>query len=1031
MKFIADFHIHSHFSMATSSKLTPEHLEYWARLKGINVIGTGDCIHPGWQQELSQKLYPADNGLFVLKDEYKLPESRALKGDFIPHEVYFMLTGEISSIYKKDGLVRKVHNICVFPDMDSLLKVQSRLADIGNITSDGRPILGLDSRDLLEIVLNSGKRAFVIPAHIWTPWFSVLGSKSGFDSISHCYGDLADEIFAVETGLSSDPPMNWKCSFLDKFRLVSNSDAHSPEKLGREANIFDTTLSYDEIYGALKFDKGFLGTIEFFPEEGKYHLDGHRNCSVVWTPLETARHKGICPVCGKPVTKGVLYRVAELCDRDDAPDHVKKDFYSITQMPDLLAEILKQKSSSSKAVMNEYFRLINLLGSEFHILLDCDLRDISSKAGELTAEGIRRLRSGEVHLKGGFDGEFGTVRVFSEGEIDSFKYFSLFSDNANKTDRVIASKDGFDFSLRQFREIISEDKTDSEESSFVFTGLSAEQGAVLNYSGTSLVVAGPGTGKTFLMVQKIKALIEGGIIPSAICAITFSNRAALELKERIQAELKDSTVYVSTIHSLGYKIIRENYKLFGLRENFTIITEEESLVFAQKAFNMEKSQIKAFIREASLFKQGLSSQVNLQHFSYYSEFLKSRNLIDIDDLIFLIVELAKEDSNFASTLRSIFSHILVDEFQDLSPLQYDFITLLVPLEGDIFVIGDPDQSIYGFRGAGLDLFKRFKEDFSSARIFTLKRSFRCSHIILKSAGQVLGKGEYLTSAKEGTSLTVSSFSSDRSEADWIASEIERIVGGVRSFSFDSGISDGSKPHHSFGEIAVLCRGSFMFDSIVEAFVNHGIAYKVVGEKPFYEYEPYSSVIQEIRKIIIGADRDDEESKSIRDLMEIMPPVDLINHLLEKRGVVFDRFRIGYFFGNISDYDDFARYLTFHKGEDDYLPDYEAVSLMTIHAAKGLEFKSVFIPGCEDGIIPFELFGENSCDIKEEERLFYVGLTRARDNVYLSYAQSRKFKARMLKLPKSRFIDRIEKNLLNFKKIEKKSKKEDDYQPTLF
>ncbi|HOQ12457.1 MAG TPA: endonuclease Q family protein, partial [Spirochaetota bacterium] len=203
MKFIADFHIHSHFSMATSSKLTPEHLEYWARLKGINVIGTGDCIHPGWQQELSQKLYPADNGLFVLKDEYKLPESRALKGDFIPHEVYFMLTGEISSIYKKDGLVRKVHNICVFPDMDSLLKVQSRLADIGNITSDGRPILGLDSRDLLEIVLNSGKRAFVIPAHIWTPWFSVLGSKSGFDSISHCYGDLVDEIFAVETGLSS------------------------------------------------------------------------------------------------------------------------------------------------------------------------------------------------------------------------------------------------------------------------------------------------------------------------------------------------------------------------------------------------------------------------------------------------------------------------------------------------------------------------------------------------------------------------------------------------------------------------------------------------------------------------------------------------------------------------------------------------------------------------------------------------------------------------------------------------------------
>jgi len=417
LKYIADFHIHSRFSMATSKKLIPEYLEYWARIKGINLIGTGDCIHPGWFAELKEKLEPCENGLFRLKKEYRLPESAVFKHDNIPDEVFFVLTGELSSIYKKNDKVRKVHNITVFPDFESLESVQKKLDETCNIRSDGRPILGLDSKIILDMVLNSSDRAFIIPAHIWTPWFSVLGAKSGFDTIEECYEDLTPHIFALETGLSSDPTMNRGCSFLDKFRLVSNSDAHSPEKLGREANLFDADLSYTGFYEALKFDRGFMGTVEFFPNEGKYFYDGHRKCGVVWSPDETERHKGICPVCNTQVTPGVMHRVAELADRDMSEIKNSHDFYSITQLPDLLAEIAGCKSSSAAKVTDEYFRLIKTLGSEFHILLDAEHGEIGEKGSEVLAEGVRRLRSGEVHVENGFDGQFGTIKVFAEGEL--------------------------------------------------------------------------------------------------------------------------------------------------------------------------------------------------------------------------------------------------------------------------------------------------------------------------------------------------------------------------------------------------------------------------------------------------------------------------------------------------------------------------------------------------------------------------------------------------------------------------------------
>ena len=309
MSFIADLHIHSYYSRATSKQLNLEHLHKWAQLKGITVVATGDFTHPKWLDELEEKLEPAEDGLFRLKDEFA-NQTQADVFKTCVNPVRFILSAEISNIYKKNDRVRKNHNVVMAPSFKAARRIQAKLDKIGNIHSDGRPILGLDAKDLLDIVLQSDDLSCLIPAHIWTPWFSALGSKSGFDSIEECYEELTPHIFAVETGLSSDPPMNWRVSSLDKFTLVSNSDAHSPQKLAREANIFKCEMSYPAMLDAMKVGTGdvFGGTIEFYPEEGKYHLDGHRKCNIRMTPEETIANKGICPVCGKKVTVGEIGR---------------------------------------------------------------------------------------------------------------------------------------------------------------------------------------------------------------------------------------------------------------------------------------------------------------------------------------------------------------------------------------------------------------------------------------------------------------------------------------------------------------------------------------------------------------------------------------------------------------------------------------------------------------------------------------------------------------------------------------------------
>ena len=412
MKTIADLHIHSRFSMATSKEGTPENLDFWARKKGISLIGTGDFTHPVWREELKERLVSEGNGLYRLRDAYVKEESRKFPGE----GTRFVVSGEISSIYKKNGKTRKVHNVILLPSLEAADAMAQRLEKIGNIHSDGRPILGLDSHDLLEMMLDVCPEGILIPAHIWTPHFSVLGAKSGFDSVEECFEELAPYIHALETGLSSDPAMNWRISKLDRYQLVSNSDAHSPSKLGREANLLDIDCSYEGLYRAIQTGEGLEGTVEFFPEEGKYHFDGHRKCGVSLSPVEAERLGGICPVCGKKLTMGVDHRVEQLADR--AEGFAKKDgkkYESLVPLPEVISACMGY-STASKKVQGCFEQMLQTLGTEFDILRNVPAEDIKTCAGERLAEGIENVRTGKVKRIPGYDGEYGKIQLFAEND---------------------------------------------------------------------------------------------------------------------------------------------------------------------------------------------------------------------------------------------------------------------------------------------------------------------------------------------------------------------------------------------------------------------------------------------------------------------------------------------------------------------------------------------------------------------------------------------------------------------------------------
>ena len=439
-KFIADLHIHSKYSRATSPKMNLEDLDSFADDKGILVMATGDFTHPLWIKEIKTKLEPAEPGLYKLKREFKKP---TLKGTFA--DTRFILSVEIASIYSKGGKCRRIHNLVFSPNIETAEKINAQLSKIGNLKSDGRPILGLDSEKLAEIIFNINPNAAIIPAHAWTPWFSIFGSMSGFDSIEECFGQYAKNIFAIETGLSSDPAMNWQVSKLDNIALISNSDSHSLEKIGREANIFDTELSYGGIMGAIKSGapsqrsninppaggqmSKFVATVEFFPEEGRYHYDGHSACGVVFSPEETKKHNSICPKCKKSLIIGVMNRVQKLANRKPkikTRNNLSRylnyvPFHNLVGLSKIIAEAFGV-GENTKKVKVEYEKLIKQFGNELKILMDTTRNELKNIADTRVIEGIKRVRERNLTIKPGYDGQYGQIKIFNEEDKKFLKY---------------------------------------------------------------------------------------------------------------------------------------------------------------------------------------------------------------------------------------------------------------------------------------------------------------------------------------------------------------------------------------------------------------------------------------------------------------------------------------------------------------------------------------------------------------------------------------------------------------------------------
>jgi len=416
MRFVADLHIHSKFSRATSRDTTLDALAYWAKIKGLSLLATADFTHPEWLFLAKQKLEPQGNGFFRLKNIVP-PENEHLKNiSLTPSHISFILSAEISFIYSKKGRVRKIHLLLLAPDFESVDKINGRLSGIGNLRSDGRPILGLDAKEFVKIISDSCPRCVVIPAHIWTPWFSLFGANSGFDSIEECFEEMTPFIFALETGLSSDPAMNWRLSSLDKYALVSNSDAHSPSRVGREANVFDTNFSYDGLVEAIRSrdPTKFLYTVEFFPEEGKYHFDGHRKCQVIFSPRETIQQQYICPKCGKRLTVGVMHRVETLADRDQGdPSPLRIPYKNLIPLNEVIAQAVN-KTSECKSVWEIYFRFIHEFGDEHRILTEIPIAELRREAPERVSLAVEKMRNGHVKIIPGHDGVFGKISLFDE-----------------------------------------------------------------------------------------------------------------------------------------------------------------------------------------------------------------------------------------------------------------------------------------------------------------------------------------------------------------------------------------------------------------------------------------------------------------------------------------------------------------------------------------------------------------------------------------------------------------------------------------
>lgn len=887
MKITADFHVHSRFSRATSKDLTLESLHAACRVKGVDVVGTGDFSHPGWFFEIEAKLDEAEPGLLKLKKESaSLAEAhvpRACRG-----RVRFVLVTEISNIYKKDGRTRKNHNLVFMPDLASARRFNARLGAIGNVSSDGRPILGLDARDLLEIVLETSVDAFLVPAHIWTPWFSVLGSKSGFDSIGECFGDLTEHVFAAETGLSSDPAMNWRVSSLDALCLISNSDAHSAGNVGREANLFETDLSYASLRDALKTKDPvrFRGTIEFFPEQGKYHLDGHRGCGVCLEPKETRRSAGNCPTCGKPVTVGVLSRVEELADRPEGrrPD-TTPPFLSLVPLTDILAEILQAGPKTAK-VAQAYRTALERLGPELSILVDLEPEHIATSQIPLLAEAIRRVREKKVDIRPGFDGEYGAIEIFSVGERAQLRgQKALFAAGTAAAPRKIArTAPPSLLEERPSTPLPLQDGGPDDDGhpalpAGLLHGLNEDQRrAVEHVQGPLMIVAGPGSGKTRTLTCRIAYLVfRNNVDPANIVALTFTHKAADEMRLRLSALLgeKQALPLAVTFHGLCWSLLQKAVP----GKPVVIADEPLQAALVAEAVSMVGRPIGPPIKEIQRLilraKQNLltpeevaggagaeQAVVDLADvYRVYQSLLQSQGLYDYEELIFQVVGRLERDPDFRNACRQRFQAVFVDEYQDVNHGQYRIIRALAPT-GDgarhLCLIGDPDQAIYGFRGSDPSYFLNFKRDYPDAVEISLNRNYRSTDTILTASAQVLcaegAEHRRLFSSIDGIrTVSVLEALNETAEAETIARAIESLVGGTGYHSIDTGQVKRlpESAAMSYADFAVLFRTVDQIRFVAEAFKKRGIPFQAVSRRHSLELPGVAELLS-LTRLVLGA-----------------------------------------------------------------------------------------------------------------------------------------------------------------------------------
>lgn len=1059
--YIGDLHIHSRYSRATSRDCTPEYLDLWARKKGIDIIGTGDFTHPAWRDELAEKLEPAEDGLYVLKKEYRLEKEGV--PDTHPR---FVMTGEISSIYKKGERVRKVHSLLILPGLEEAEALARRLELIGNIHSDGRPILGIPCHDLLEIMLETSPKGIYVPAHIWTPHFSLFGAFSGFDTIEDCFEDLTPHIHALETGLSSDPPMNWRVSALDRFHLISNSDAHSPAKLGREANLFDMELSYEGLFGAIQEGKGLKGTIEFFPEEGKYHFDGHRKCGLCISPSETAGYGNRCPVCGKKITIGVLNRVEQLADREEG--YVLKDGRPFESLVPLLEVIGASTgiSPTGKKAAEQYEHMIKVLGSEFTILREIPVEDIKKAAGPLIAEGIDRLRKGKVERTPGFDGEYGSIGLLTPEDISSLEGQMSFFTAEELQEMKREQKSG---EKNQKKKKAAEDSNKTEkgtesgqdEAASFSGGLNERQREALEKTGRAIaVIAGPGAGKTGTLLARLRYLVEERGIPSGeITAVTFTNKAAEEMRTRMAGDdLQDKRakrlskgredIQIGTFHAICSRFLQE------AGQSFIIADEGLQTELAQNALREfdKKDSPTQFLRKLSMVKNGLmeADEKDRRAYSLYQRLLREAGALDYDDLLLETLRIL-EDIPEDGQQRKGFSYLLIDEFQDINPLQYRLVREWGRGGRELFVIGDPDQSIYGFRGCDPEIFIRLSEEYPELITVRLEENYRSSPEILHASLGLIShnKGEerrMKARRKDGPPVRIVSAEDERREAIFVAKEINRQIGGIDMLDTDENGAASERQARGFSDIAVLYRTHRQAALLEKCLRQEGIPYLVAGREDFLTERQVRATLYFFQHILYAEEEAAEElcqkllspwlgeakeeklaclAEKYRKKVRKTRPVKLLEEWSGE--ISFDNEEAMKKLTDMSvlypSMEAFLNTLTFgeegdvkRSGSRKFSAD--AVTLMTLHGSKGLEFPLVFLCGMDKGRLPLEFGGRDQMAlaqvIEEERRLCYVGMTRAKEELVLVCGQE-----------PSRFLEEIPEENTRWERSEKTDDAETD------